>query len=414
MTACNAIRQLLRERQSGYGLARQFYTDRAVYELELDALFYRQWLVAAHTCELAAAGSFLTTQIGAYPILIVRGTDGVLRAFHNTCRHRGSRLCSAARGTAPRIVCPYHQWTYGLDGRLFAARQMGAEVDRKRLGLKPVHCQSVAGYVFVCLATPAPDFDALRVRLETYLGPHRLEQAKVAFESTITEKANWKLVWENNRECYHCGANHPQLCRTFPEAPAITGVHGALDNPAIIEHWSRCEAAGLPSSLWLSANGQSRLARMPLLGEAVSYTLSGEPAVARALSDALAARNIGTLLLFHYPTSWNHVLADHAVSFRVTPLGPGETQLTTKWLVHRDAVEGRDYRVQDLTEVWIATNDQDRRIVEENQLGVASPAYEPGPYARLQEDGVLQFIDWYAGALEQHLRAAPQSLIHVA
>jgi Rieske 2Fe-2S family protein len=127
--------------------------------------------------------------------------------------------------------------------------------------------------------------------------------------------------------------------------------------------------------------------------------------VRRPLSDGLAEPDIGSLLLFHYPSTWNHVLGDHAVSFRVLPLGPTQTQVTTKWLVHKDAVEGVDYKLDQLTEVWTTTNDQDRRIVEENQRGVSSPAFEPGPYNPLHEGGVMQFVEWYAGAMGRALGA---------
>ena len=112
---------------------------------------------------------------------------------------------------------------------------------------------------------------------------------------------------------------------------------------------------------------------------------------------------IGSLLTFHYPSLWNHVLGDHAVTFRVLPLGPKQTMVTTRWLVNAEAVEGVDYSLDELTEVWVATNDQDRRIVEENQLGVASPAFEPGPYNARHEGGVIQFVDWYAATMERAL-----------
>ena len=143
---------------------------------------------------------------------------------------------------------------------------------------------------------------------------HRLSEAKIAFESTIVENANWKLVWENNRECYHCAGNHPELCRTFPEAPSATGVQGAMSDPEMRVHWDRCEAAGLPSEFQIAESGQHRVVRMPLLDGAVSYTLSGQPAVRRPLSDDLKEAQIGALLMFNYPTTWNHVLGDHAVS----------------------------------------------------------------------------------------------------
>ncbi len=280
----------------------------------------------------------------------------------------------------------------------------GTGFNRAQFGLKRVHCETAAGFIFVCLGADAPDFTPARRQFDSYLGPHRLGEARVAFESTIIEEGNWKLVWENNRECYHCAVNHPELARTYPDTPTITSVSGAADDPKIIGHWQECEAAGLPSRFKLSEDGQLRTARMPLLREAVSYTESGRAAVKRPLSDDIAhAANIGALLVFHYPITWNHCLGDHAISFRVLPLGPTRTQLTTKWLVYRDAVEGVDYEVEELTRVWLATNEQDRRIVHENQIGMNSPAYEPGPFSRVQESGVSQFVDRYCARLQQRL-----------
>jgi len=408
-SAISNIHRRLRERAAGTGLAREFYTDSDIFALDLEHIFYKEWLFVAHSAELPQPGSYLTLQIGAYPIVLTRAADDVTRAFINSCRHRGARVCPTTTGTASKLVCPYHQWTYQLDGRLFAARQMGPEFDRSQLGLRQLHCETVAGYVFVCLAAEAPDFAPTLQQLQTYLLPHRIADARVAFESTIVEEGNWKLVWENNRECYHCAANHPELARTYPDAPTVTSVSGAADEPQIVAHWQRCESAGLPSQLQLSADGQMRTARMPMLGSAVSYTMTGQSAVRRALSDAIPRDlNIGALLLFHYPTSWSHFLADHAISFRVLPLGPTRTALTTKWLVHREAVESVDYDLQQLTQVWLATNEQDRRIVHENQIGMNFPGYQPGPLSPVTESGVRQFVDWYCSRLE--LRLSPDAL----
>jgi len=403
-TISNPVLRALRARASGMGLTREFYADTEIYALDLEHIFYRDWLFVAHSTELPQTGSYLTLQIGAYPILLTRAADGAIRAFINSCRHRGARICPEPAGTAVKLVCPYHQWTYHLDGRLFAARQMGPALDRSQLALKAVHCETIGGYIFVCVAAEAPDFGPTRRHLEPYLLPHRLSEARVAFQSTIIEEGNWKLVWENNRECYHCAANHPELARTYSDKPTVTSVSGAEDDPFIAEHWRRCESAALVSQLKLSADGQMRTARMPLLEPAVSYTMTGRPAVKRRLSDSIPSDlNIGTLLLFHYPTTWNHFLGDHAISFRVLPLGPTRTALTTKWLVHRDAVEGVDYDLDELTHVWLATNEQDQRIVRENQIGMNCPTYEPGPLSKVTEEGVRQFIDWYCGRLEDRL-----------
>ncbi|SSC65082.1 aromatic ring-hydroxylating oxygenase subunit alpha [Ciceribacter selenitireducens] len=407
------LRQL-KNRRDGFSLEQPFYIDQDYFRLDMETIWYRDWLFVGHDCEIPRAGNYFTAQIGDYPVVIVRGKDQVIRAFHNTCRHRGHRVCTQDRGASAKLVCPYHQWTYDLDGSLVFARQMGETFDKSEFGLKPVHCESVGGYIFICLANEAADFAPVRATIEPFLAPHRLAEAKVAHRNTIIEKGNWKLVWENNRECYHCAGNHPELCRTYPEAPSATGVQGAKDDPVIAEHWARCEAAGLPSEFTMDPSGQFRVARMPLIQDAESYTLSGKRAVRRPLSDDIGISHIGTMLLFHYPTTWNHILGDHAISFRVLPISAEETAVTTTWLVHKDAVEGVDYDLDELTHVWNMTNDQDRSIVEENAFGIRSPAYEPGPYSVGHEGGVMQFVEWYANFMTNRLQGDKARLSAVA
>jgi Rieske 2Fe-2S family protein len=317
----------LRKRKPATALERDFYTSPEDFQIDLDMIWYRDWLFVGHDCEVPTPGSFLTVQIGEYPVLVVRDRDGGLRAFHNSCRHRGSRICSEEHGSSARLVCPYHQWTYALDGRLLAARDMGSAFDKSQYGLKPVHCASVGGYIWVCVAKVAPDFAPVRRQLEPYFLPHKLEDTKVAFEMTIVENANWKLVWENNRECYHCAANHPELIRSFPEDPTITGVDGGFSNPRIAAKWSHWESLGLESKFKISADGQYRTVRYPLNEGTTCYTMDGKAAVNRPLTDSVTEPDIGTLLLFHFPTTWNHVMADHATTFRLLPL----TCTRTRW-----------------------------------------------------------------------------------
>lgn len=395
----------LRNRRDGFSLDQKFYVDPVFYELDLQHLYYHEWLFVGHECELAKPGDYFTVKIGAYALIILRREDNTIGALHNSCRHRGSRICSAESGTVgPRLICPYHQWTYHHDGRLATARQMGRDIDKDQLGLKRAHCECAAGYVFVSLAEVPPDFASFRAHVEPYLLPHRLRESKVALNLTIVEKGNWKLVWENNRECYHCAVNHPELCRTFPQRAAASGVSGAQNDPEIVAHWHRCEAAGLPSQFRIADSGQYRTARMPLAADSVSYTMDGKAAITKPLCSDIKQPAIGTMLLYHFPTLWNHILGDHAVTFRVLPLGPTETQLTTKWLVHKDAVEGIDYDLTRLSEVWVATNNQDRSIVEGNQIGISSPAYEPGPYSVEHEGGVMQFLDWYSSFMKTNVQ----------
>ncbi|KAB2685315.1 MULTISPECIES: aromatic ring-hydroxylating oxygenase subunit alpha [Brucella/Ochrobactrum group] len=415
MDVRNEMLGLLTGRDPNFSLEQKFYTDPEYYKQDLENIFYKDWLFVGHDCELPKTGSYMTVQIGAYPVVIVRDTQGGIRAFHNSCRHRGSRICAAEKGTAAKLVCPYHQWTYELDGRLLFARQVGPDFKPAEYGLKPVHCETVAGYIYICVADEAPDFAAFRNLVEPYLAPHNIKDAKVAFESSIIEKGNWKLVWENNRECYHCAANHPELCRTYPEAPSATGVQGVMEDPEINQLWKNCASVGLPAQFNMSEDGRYRITRIPLLRDAVSYTMSGKAAVKKPLSEQVAGgTNIGAMLLFNYPSTWNHLMADHAISFRVLPISAEETLVTTKWLVHKDAVEGVDYNLDELTHVWIQTNDQDRQIVEENAVGIRSPAYQPGPYSVEHEGGVMQFLEWYTNTMTPRLRGEAAKLSRVA
>ncbi|MEM8992767.1 MAG: aromatic ring-hydroxylating dioxygenase subunit alpha [Pseudomonadota bacterium] len=394
--------RLLAARKPGYALERPFYTEPDIFEADLEAIWYRNWLFAIPACELEKPGAYVTHKVGAYRVIIVRGQDGAIRAFHNACRHRGSIICKASKGNAPKLVCPYHQWTYELDGRLLWARDMGADFDASAHGLKPVHCRELAGLVYICLADEAPDFDAFANLARPYLEPHDLANARVAHASSIIENGNWKLVWENNRECYHCGANHPGLCRSFTDDPTVTGIEEGETPSHLQAHFDRMEMQGYPSKFRMSDDMQYRLARMPLLPGAKSFTMDLKPATAKILG-WVRDDTAGTLLKYHYPSTWNHFLPDHSIVFRVTPISPRETEVTTKWLVHKDAVEGRDYDLKRLTEVWIATNDEDRRVVEDNQQGIDSPAYEPGPYSPIHEAGVMGFVDWYCNTMTRRL-----------
>lgn len=392
----SAVLSHLMSRKEDHALPRDLYVSRETLDADFRHIFYKEWIFAGPSCDIPKTGNYITVQLGEYSVIVVRGADGEIRAFHNSCRHRGSIICREHKGSAPKLVCPYHQWTYELDGRLLFARDMGSDFDAAQFGLKPVHCHNASGMVFICVAEEAPDLQPLLDHAARYLAPHKLEDCKVAFESRIVEKGNWKLVIENNRECYHCSSNHPELSRSFDDRPIISGEtqeDGADDLTQA--HVDRCEAAGMASEFVIAPTRQWRFLRLPLNTGMLSMTMDGKPASSKLLG-TMPFKDAGTLVFFHYPNSWNHFLADHCVTFRVLPISPTETEVVTRWLVHKDAVEGEDYDLDHLTEVWLATNDSDRRVVEENQMGVNSPAYEPGPYCRLHEDGVVEYVGWYA------------------
>jgi Rieske 2Fe-2S family protein len=414
MTAAENVLRALRDRREGFALARDFYTSPDFHRVELDNLFHQEWIFAGHDCEVATPGDYFTLKIGDYPLIVTRDRNGRLHAHHNTCRHRGSQLCDAPRGSVKRFVCPYHQWTYDPDGSLIRAKAMGQDnFDTEALGLKPAHVESVGGYIFVSVAENPPAFQPLRDMVESYFAPFDLMNAKVAHEDRIIEEGNWKLVLENNRECYHCAGSHPELCRTFPEAPSFMRTTNNQGEGVIEQFWKAVEAEGLPSRFRIAESGQYRVSRIPLMDHARSYTMSGQPAVRKRMGN-VPDRELGTLMFFHFPSTWNHFLGDMVISFRVLPLGPLRTEVVSKWLVHKDAVEGVDYDLKTMTEVWVATNREDAELVERNQRGINSPAYEPGPYSLDYEDGVIQFIDWYARLMGERLGGGAGRLKSVA
>ncbi len=382
---------------SGWSLPGVLYHSREAFEKDLDLVFRREWLFACPVAEIPEPGDFVTLAVGPDGIVVVRDEAGDVRAFHNVCRHRGSRICLEASGSARRLVCPYHQWTYGLDGRLLHAANMGARFDPSAFPLAPVHVALVAGLVYVCLAETPPDIAPFREAVTPFIAPHAPDRTKVAHRSRIVERANWKLVVENNRECYHCAANHPELLASLVEFALPDDPRGDARFRALMaEKGALWEANGLPYQP-VPRNGEFRCIRLPFDNGAVSMTRDGGAACRILLGD-LTEPDLGSVRMFHVPGNWNHFLSDHILHFRALPIGPDETEVVTTWLVHEDAVEGLDYTRERLTEVWLATNDQDRRLAENNHRGTLSSAYRPGPYGET-EFLVADFVDWYVGRM---------------
>ena len=382
---------LLSGSDAGYTLPQPFYTDPHLFDFDMYAVFGRSWLMIGFEAELPEAGSYMAVAIGQNPILLVRGRDGVIRGFHNTCRHRGSQICADGHGRGAKLICPYHKWTYELDGRLIGAARMPPNFKVEDHSLLPIPVELVAGCVYVALTSAAPDFTPFRTALAPRLAPYRLTDAKVAFESTLVEKANWKLVMENARECYHCATAHPELRLSYPIS------YGAAVGKDRLEYnrrlAARVERLGLSTA---AAEGSWWYAeRYPLNPGMESISMDGRPVVSRRLI-GLDEREIGGLWWAIQPHSFCHALSDYAFMFTAIPVGPQETRVDSKWLVHKDAVEGVDYTIDSLTEAWTKTNLQDRELAENNQRGVNGPGYLPGPYS-LDEDFVSRFAGWYRG-----------------
>lgn len=407
---------LLNGRRQNFSLPQPCYNDPRLFKLDMEEIFEKEWIFVGMTCEIPTKGSYITVEIGTNSVIVTRDNKGCVQAFHNVCRHRGSRLCSKTQGKVAKLVCPYHQWTYELDGRLlYAGSDMGSGFDLSEYGLKKVPVKTGGGFILICLGDEPPVVDDYLSALEDYLEPYDMENTKVAIESTVIEQANWKLVIENNRECYHCNGAHPELLNSLQEFDDSEDPRATPEYKALVARkqaeWS---AENVPWALRRFGR-RNRLTRTPLLQGTQSMTMDGKPAC-KKLMGRLKSPDMGSLRILHLPNSWNHFMGDHAVVFRVLPLGPQLTVVTTKWLVHKDAVEGVDYDPAQMRRVWDATNEQDRRLAEENQRGINSKAYQPGPYSETFEYGVIDFVSWYSeqmlnnlGHRQDHLRLATES-----
>jgi Rieske 2Fe-2S family protein len=401
---------LIAQRQAGYTLPARFYLDQAIFEEDLARIFGRYWIFVGVEPEIVKAGQFFTVEIGHDSIIIVRDADMSVRAFHNVCRHRGARLCNPGSGVFTRLVCPYHQWTYNRRGELVNNKHMGEDFDRSAFGLKPVHVESLAGLIFICLAAEPPeDFALMRSAMQPTIAPHDIGNCKIAHQYDLLERGNWKLTMENNRECYHCRANHPQLTTSLYEYGF--GYEASADNHVKMQEFdelvksehARWEANGLPSAEIerLEATTGFRAVRLPLSQSGESQTLDTRVAC-RKLLGSFTQSNLGGLSFWTQPNSWHHFMSDHIVSFSVLPVAPGQTLLRTRWLVHKDAQEGVDYDLGALTAVWKATNDQDSSLIARAHQGIGSAAYLPGPYSPHTENLVDSFCIWYL----RHLQAS--------
>lgn len=409
-----SIEALLTRRKKGHSLEAPFYTSEEIFKLDMEIIFGRHWLHVGVEPDVAEPGDVMVVDIGKTSVIVMRDDDMELRAFHNVCRHRGARIILQEKTSVGNLVCSYHQWTYGQDGELLFAEHMGSDFDRKCRNLKKVHIQSVGGLIFICLAEEAPDdIDRMAAAIEPYILPHDLKNCKVAKTVDLIEKGNWKLTMENNRECYHCVSNHPEL--TIPLFEYGFGFAPDGTNPKRMEHAAKYEAlvqschtgweaAGFPSREVdrLTDTTGFRAERLPLDGAGEAHTKDTRSA-SKKLLGSITERKLGALSFWTQPNSWNHFMSDHIVTFSVFPLGPDRNLLRTRWLVHKDTVEGVDYDLNRLTEVWEATNQQDADLVEISHNGALSPAYEPGPYSPYTEPLVEKFTEWYVGRMAEHL-----------
>jgi glycine betaine monooxygenase A len=409
----SSITTLLDERIEGHSLPAKLYTREDVFEADLEVFFMNHWIHVGLECEVPEPGDATVIDIGSTSLILLRDDENEIRVVRNVCRHRGSRLLDAGSTVVSKLVCPYHQWTYELSGELSYAPHMGKDFDKSCRSLKPVNFKSIGGLIYVCLSeAPPQDIERLEEVMEERLAPYDLRNAKVAHQVDVIEKGNWKLTMENNRECYHCSANHPELCLSFvdldfgfdPESLSPEDREEAEEHFAMYAERTKIwEAAGFPSTSVeqvRSCETNFRTQRLIIAGAGESQTEDATAASSKLLG-TMTRKDLGDLHLWGH-NSWNHIMGDHAVSSMVIPLSADTTLVRTKWLVHKDAVEGVDYDLDKLTHVWIATTEQDSELVARSHSGIQDPAYEPGPYSKFSEGALDDFSTWYVERMHAH------------
>jgi glycine betaine catabolism A len=350
-----------------------YYTSAEMLTIEQERIFSKSWLCVGRADSLRTAGRALSVEVVGESVLIVRDRSGSLHGFFNVCRHRGTQLCPAGPAEfRSTIRCPYHGWTYGLDGRLLAApnlREMPGFL-KARHGLRPVGLTTWAGYLWVCLDDEAGPLAAqiepqLRQRFGSpeVLDRYRLEDLGLAKRIVYDVHANWKALVENFTECYHCRVLHPQLTAAVPEFASGYGSisggrgHGA-ELAAKLEGFSRSGRATRPALPGLAP------------GERLFY---------------------GVILL---PNVFLILVPDHVAFFCLEPLAPDLTRVTCDWLFEREALTDPAFDPADAVGLLDITNRQDFEVCERCQRGMGSRSFRDGGVLVPQEHLIADFYDY--------------------
>jgi glycine betaine catabolism A len=332
-------------------LAQKYFVSPEIFAEEQEKIFSNNWLLVGHTSQLAKPGDYFLATISGESLIVVRDRRSQVRAFFNVCRHRGSRLIENTDGNCAAIQCPYHAWTYGLDGGLLGAPHMD-EVpgfDKANYPLRAVNAEVWEGFIFVNLHQhPMPLeqwFNPLNAKFSHWNIPALQPAKRIEYDV----RANWKLMFENYSECYHCPGVHPQLQQVSPYDSAENDLHEG-----------------------------------PFLGGFMKI----HPGKSLTMSGNACAGFVGKIenlqQVFYYSIFPNMLLSLHpeyVMVHQLWPQSPERTLIVCDWFFHPDAFQRKDFNPQDAIEFWDMTNKQDWHVCELSQQGISSRAYQPGPFS---------------------------------
>ena len=357
-------------------LPSDWYYDAAHYERELEAIWYRDWVCVGRAEEVPNAGDFIVRKIGTQSLIVTRDKDDGIRVFYNTCRHRGSVLCTKENGRFAngRIICPYHSWTYSLAGELVATPGR-IESDDFRLSdysLYDVHVDHWGGFVFVNLSDePEKSLKDFMAGEDERLANWPLEEMVSVHQEVKPLQCNWKLFWENFAECYHCPRHHPELCKIVP-----------IYNKGLLSSY---EASGDPRDVDGIERG---------MGEGkFTWTIDGQ--IKLPLIEGLSVEDIEQGMVYVSITASMFVVGhpDYVRSVRIYPTGAETTDLIVDWYLMPGTKEKHADKIEHMLELGRLVVEQDGALCELNQKGQKSRAHKHGVIVP-QEYGVLDFHEW--------------------
>ena len=337
-------------------LPRKYFVSPDVFAKEQSEILSKRWLLVGHQSQIPKPGDYFLATIAGESVIVTRDQKSQVRGFYNVCRHRGTRLKEDACGHASAIQCPYHAWTYALDGRLIGAPHMDdvPVFDKADYSLHRVNLGLWEGFIFLNLEKNPEPLEKWFSPLKGKFSHWNMSILQPAKRIDYDVRANWKLMFENYSECYHCPGVHPQLQKVSPYDSAENDLR---EGPFLGGFMKINRAAGLTMS-----------------GKACAVKIDHEQEHEQEQEN----------LVFYYSIFPNMLLSLHpeyVMVHELWPKSPERTLIVCDWFFHPDAFNRPDFKPDDAIEFWDMTNKQDWHVCELSQQGVASRAYEPGPYS---------------------------------